>query len=495
MISAIWKFLTSLRLTVVCLALAILLVFVGTVAQADEGLYQAQARYFKHWIVIGAMMWGKHVPIILPGGYTLGVALLANLVAAHIKRFKWAASKIGIHLTHAGIVILLVGQLATDMTQVESRMTFTEGDTASYVELQRGHELVFLSDAGEGRDEVIAFPEELLVKGGELSHPGLPITARVVETSPNGDVVEQSEITEAAGKLTTALATVEGEYSSADGLVTQAQRAQESAGRADVWRAALAAVGEQDAGDIVAAAKRIAAQPEREGKLRTELKTRFRHAMLERFKMQGGGMRVAAEKIGAGEPIDSEIKGASTQGAGARVIVTPLPLAKDMDTRSLPYAVLEIFAGGQSLGTWLVSPMLRPQEIAAGGKVVRVALRDQRTYLPFSLKLLQATHKKYAGSDTPKDFRSRVLIDNPATREHRETEVSMNNPLRYSGLAFFQYQMTKDELDARPGQSVLQVVRNPSWLAPYIGCIVVAVGMIWQFLHHLIGFITKRRKA
>jgi hypothetical protein len=494
--SSIWKFLTSLRLTVVCLALAILLVFVGTVAQADEGLYQAQERYFKHWIVIGATMWGKHVPIVLPGGYTLGVVLLANLVAAHIKRFKWSASKVGIHLTHAGIVILLVGQLATDMTQVESRMSFMEGQTASYVEHAREHELVFLNDAGSGQDEVIAFPEKLVVKGGEIAHPALPFTARVREMSPNGDVIEQSEITAAAGKLTTALATVEGQYSTADGLVPQAQRAVESAGRVEVWRAALAAVGEKDAADIVAAATRIAAQPEREGLLRTELKTRFRREMLQRFTMQGGAMRAAAEKIAAGQPITAEtLQPASTQGAGAQSIVTPLPVAKDMDSRSLPFAVLEIIAGRQSLGTWLVSPMLRAQEIAVGGKVVRVALRDRRTYLPFSLQLLQATHKKYAGSDTPKDFRSRVLIENPASKEHRETEISMNNPLRYSGLAFFQYQMTKDELDARPGSSVLQVVRNPSWLAPYIGCIVVAVGMIWQFLHHLIGFITKRRAA
>ena len=71
----------------------------------------------------------------------------------------------------------------------------------------------------------------------------------------------------------------------------------------------------------------------------------------------------------------------------------------------------------------------------------------------------------------------------------------MNNPLRYNGLAFFQYQMTKDELDRSPGQSILQVVHNPSWLTPYIGCIVVASGMLWQFLHHLIAFITKRRPA
>ncbi len=496
---SLWKFLTSLRLTVVTLAFAIVLVFVGTVAQADEGLYQAQERYFKHWLVVGATMWGHHVPIILPGGYTLGVLLLTNLAAAHINRFKWGWSKVGIHLTHIGIIVLLVGQLATDMTQEESRMSFFEGQSAGYVEHHREVELAFMSDVGSGQDEVVSIAGERVAKGGEITHPKLPFTVRVKSYSPNSDVVAQAEALEAAGTLTTALATVEGQFSTADGLVAQAERAVETEGRIGVWRAALAALGEKDVDDIVAAAKRIAAQPEREGKLRAELKTRFQNAMLRRFSMdrENSGMRYAAAKIGAGEKVTPEsLPPASSQGAGARSTAVPLPVAKDMDSRSLPSAVLEIVNGGNSLGTWLVSPILRAQEIdLGGGKTARVSLRDERVYLPFSLKLLQATHKKYPGSDLPKDFRSRVLIDNPAKKESREVEISMNDPLRYGGLAFFQYQMTKNELDARPGSSVLQVVRNPSWLAPYIGCIVVAVGMIWQFLHHLTGFITKRRTA
>jgi hypothetical protein len=66
------KIFTSLRLTVVLLAFAILLVFIGTLAQVDEGLYQAQARYFRQWIILGLDMFGKKIPVILPGGYLIG---------------------------------------------------------------------------------------------------------------------------------------------------------------------------------------------------------------------------------------------------------------------------------------------------------------------------------------------------------------------------------------------------------------------------------------
>ena len=58
MFDRLFRFFSSLRLTVVLLAFGIVLVFVGTVAQADEGLYNAQSRYFKHWFVQGITMSG-----------------------------------------------------------------------------------------------------------------------------------------------------------------------------------------------------------------------------------------------------------------------------------------------------------------------------------------------------------------------------------------------------------------------------------------------------
>src|SRR5207253_4843732 len=92
------KFFSSLRLTVVLLAFAIVLVWVGTVAQADEGLYNAQTRYFKQWLVMGVTLFGHRLPIALPGGYLIGTLLLVNLAAAHVQRFSLTWKKLGIHV-------------------------------------------------------------------------------------------------------------------------------------------------------------------------------------------------------------------------------------------------------------------------------------------------------------------------------------------------------------------------------------------------------------
>ena len=71
----------------------------------------------------------------------------------------------------------------------------------------------------------------------------------------------------------------------------------------------------------------------------------------------------------------------------------------------------------------------------------------------------------------------------------------MNNPLRYvtkdeswfSGETFYQAGFFQDD-----SGTVLQVVKNPSWLLPYIACFMVSVGMAVHFGIHLFGFLRRR---
>src|ERR1035437_1275629 len=102
LIKKIVAFFSSLKLTAALLAFAIVLVFVGTIAQADEGLYGAQAHYFRQWLVVGAHLFGRKISLLLPGGYLIGTLLLVNLVVAHIYRFEFTRKKLGIQIAHAG---------------------------------------------------------------------------------------------------------------------------------------------------------------------------------------------------------------------------------------------------------------------------------------------------------------------------------------------------------------------------------------------------------
>ena len=87
-----------------------------------------------------------------------------------------------------------------------------------------------------------------------------------------------------------------------------------------------------------------------------------------------------------------------------------------------------------------------------------------------------------------------MRLRNTESHEDREVDIYMNSPLRYGGYTFFQYQMGKEQLaDGGRGTSALQVVRNPSWVTPYLGCILVGVGLLVQFLMHLTKFIARRK--
>ena len=122
----------------------------------------------RSWIVIGQHLqlfgWKFTVPIF-PGGYTHRLHAARGADAAFIHRFTWRWDKLGIHLTHAGVILLLLGQLLTQEFAVESYIEFKEGETKNYAEHHLHNELAFIRDAGGGREEVIVIPESIVKAG------------------------------------------------------------------------------------------------------------------------------------------------------------------------------------------------------------------------------------------------------------------------------------------------------------------------------------------
>lgn len=486
------KTLTSLKVTIWTLAISVVLVFLGSVAQVHEGLWNAQARWFKSWFVFRHPEDPWWVPPIFPGGHLLGTVLTVNLLAAHAKRFVWTFQKIGIQITHVGIIMLLIGQFLTDELAVESMLSFREGETKQYTEHHRDSELVFTADAADGREQVVAVPQALLADKGDIKNPALPFEVRIHQYAVNGDVLERSKLIETRDQLKGALDIMAGKYGSGD-LVELAKEAQSSEGRSDVWRAALREVGESDLLDVPAAAGRVAGDAARSAKLRSDLQARFRNQMLDANVSMGDENGYVAEALRDGKEIsEASLTVASTDGVGSRAVVVPRPERRDDSMRNMPYAVIELLESGKSIGRYLAAPTIRAQEVKAGGKTWTFIMRAERYYLPFTMKLVKATHDVYQGTDIPKDYRSRVLIENASTGERRETEIYMNQPLRYAGLTFYQSQMGEDQRNRSVKTSGLQVVENPSWLTPYAGCLVVGLGMLWQFLWHLSKFFSKR---
>jgi hypothetical protein len=104
------------------------------------------------------------------------------------------------------------------------------------------------------------------------------------------------------------------------------------------------------------------------------------------------------------------------------------------------------------------------------------------------IHLIDFRHDRYIGTDTPKNFSSQVRLIDPARNEDREVLIYMNNPLRYRGETFYQASFKRGDT-----ATILQVVRNPGWLLPYIACTLGAVGMLVHFGNHLFKFLKRRR--
>lgn len=405
-------FFSSLRLTVVCLFLGLVLVFWGTLAQVELGLFKAQNEFFRSFLIYWGPKGASWKMPIFPGGYLVGGVLLINLVTAHFTRFKWTRKKAGIWLTHVGIILLLVGQLLTDVLSRESHMWLTDGQAKNYSDSSSHQELAVVDTSNPNYDEVVAFSDSIVSRKGELRNEKLPFTIRVKNYFPNSD-------------------------------------------------------------------------------------PRIRAPMMDKSEPQ------------------------ASQGMGQRMTFLSAPETTSMDSRNIPAAIVEVLTSEGSLGTWLVSNWLveeklvqilqngfrnqlgeamgnqlasglsQPQQFSYRGHTYQIALRPVRFYKPFNLQLLKFSHDIYRGTDIPKNFSSRVRLQRADTGEDREVLIYMNNPLRYAGETF--YQSGFDDVD--PRVTILQVVHNPSWLTPYFSCILVALGLIVQFMTHLIGFITKRRTA
>ena len=172
-------FFSSLRLTVVCLGLGLVLVFWGTLAQVDLGLFKAQNEFFRSFVIY----WGPKgaawkIPVF-PGGYLVGGLLLINLVTAHFKRFVWTRKKIGIWMVHIGVILLLLGQLLTDMLSRETALHLREGEAKNYSETQRETELAVIDTTDPDTDKVVAIPQGVLAHQKEIRHAELPFTVLV----------------------------------------------------------------------------------------------------------------------------------------------------------------------------------------------------------------------------------------------------------------------------------------------------------------------------
>jgi hypothetical protein len=384
--------LASLKITVALFALSLVLVFVGTLAQVDSGIWTVVNKYFRWWFVWVPLQifFPRSVQVPggfpFPGGWLIGFGLLINLLAAHAVRFKLSWKRVGIIMLHSGVVLLLLGELITGVFSVEGKMTIDEGQSANFIEDTLHYELAVIDTSDSSGDVVVSIPGSRLRDGETIRDDRLPFTIEVKQYMVNSVIDVKPKETAPA-----------------------------------------------DAG-------------------------------------YGARVRAEARK---------EVAGTDTK--------------QQIDVPSA-YLTLRPKTGGEPLGTYLVSQWfgvkfeLPPQPVRVGGKSYGIDLRFRREYKPFQLRLIEFRFDRYPGTDIPMNYSSLVRLTDPESKEDRQVLIRMNEPLRHRGETF--YQSSFDE--ATEKTTILQVVRNPGAVLPYVSCGLVMVGMLFHFGLHLVGFLGRR---
>jgi hypothetical protein len=132
LLKKISNFIASYKLSCVLFLLLLLLTYLGTIYQVENGLYQSQKKYFESIFLIH---WAYGVfPVPLPGGYLLMTITFINIFWGAVTRFRMQWSHIGFMLMHAGILIMLLGAFVSYVYSTNGRMIINEGETSNEIE-------------------------------------------------------------------------------------------------------------------------------------------------------------------------------------------------------------------------------------------------------------------------------------------------------------------------------------------------------------------------
>ena len=170
--SGLLRWMYSISLTVICLALLMILTFWGTLYQVEHGLFAAQEKFFSSWLV-----WVFGV-IPFPGAKLVLGLLMLNLLGYMANVLAFQALRPGILLIHAGLLVMLIGGAITHYYAEESFLSLWEGETSNVSSGYYDWELAVWKRDGVIRD-VHAIDTRGLEAGETLAFEPTPITVAV----------------------------------------------------------------------------------------------------------------------------------------------------------------------------------------------------------------------------------------------------------------------------------------------------------------------------
>ncbi len=176
------------------------LIFFGTLDQAQFGIRRVQALYFQNfltfWQYPDNWFFGKYLgwlSLPIAGGYLIGPLMVLNLLAAHFRYFRFKIKNLGLLLIHSGILLLIVGQGVADLYQKDYYLWLDEGASSSFSQSFQHDELVIIDTSLEDTVAVVSIPAETLPKQQFINIPQFPFQVKVLTYYPNSVVRKSTQ--------------------------------------------------------------------------------------------------------------------------------------------------------------------------------------------------------------------------------------------------------------------------------------------------------------
>ena len=535
----------SLKLTVVLFTMSIFLVFVGTLAQVNQDMWQVINSYFHSfgvWIKFQVFFPASWFPNLqgdipgsfpFPGGLTLGFLLLGNLLAAHLVRFRIQATGnrriagIFTAILGVGLTWLVVASgNSSDGFQAEPILSYQTLWTGFVYSLgicwlgslgglwlmfssQQERKLGFISLAcGSGLLGIASF---VLITNSEslyLGDAGMRILWQLIQGGAAGLVLLSGCILlfrrrggivlihsgiglMMLGELLVGTFAVEQQVSLREGETLNYAM--------DTRSTELAIVDPSpEAGDDVTVIPLWV-----KGRNSQFLSQKVIHDQALPFDIEILDYYKNANLIDVDPEKKDQPRNPATGGIGRRVIAQPVRASSGADSDgtidlAAAYIKLTEKGSGARIGTFLLAQHLAMQDLAEevqlDGKTYQLFLRFKRDYKDYQLRLHDVVKEDYAGTDVPRHYASDMNILDPGRNIDRDVKVWMNNPVRYAGETFYQSgyrKMPPGPTGKEIEVSTIQIVENTGWMIPYVSCMLVMIGLMAHFTGTLARFLRR----
>ncbi len=441
-LTGIFDFLSSVKLAVIIILAMAVLFAIGTFYEAEHGTPEAQRVIYKSWYAASLMF-----------------LLIINLSAAAIDRMPWKKNHVGFVITHAGIIVLIVGSFITQKKGLDGTLAIGPNETSDYFIVAENELHVYQNL--DGRPFAILLQQAVdfdsdppskktyefgLVDDDKIKVISyLPKAVRKVEMTATEDVkappavkfflhnpnVQVEEWLGLDGKIPAF-------YNLGPALVTFV--------KGNVLKPA------QPSNQIVIAHDQKGLDVGIYSARKTEPTLRVRPVMGKEYETGWMNLKFQIKDF--------------VSHAKPKVLYLP---AKEEDQVTTQAVEVEIAGKRQ----WF--EVGNPGEMKGAQNTYFVYFANRRFNLGFKVTLLNFKVGMYPGSAMPMSYESRVKIN--GMTDHT---ISMNEPLTQSGFTLYQSSYETNER-GEPVLSVFSVNYDPGRQIKYLGSLMIVLGIAIMF--------------